>query len=246
MKICFLGTNGWYDTEAGSTVCVLIETKSEYLIFDAGNGLYKIDKYIKCDKPIYLLLSHYHLDHVIGLHTLSKFNFKQGIDVYGPPGLEMLFDKVINAPYSVPISCLNTQIRLHEINKTGMLPCGIEHRTLRHVSACYGYRVISNGKVVTYCTDTGACKNLSFLAEDANLLIAECSFKSGQKNSKWPHLNPEQAAKVAKVARCKKLVLIHFDASIYLNVIDKKNAGKVAQKIFKNTLAAKDGLEIDL
>lgn len=47
MKIIFLGTNGWYDTKTGNTICTLIETDNEYIILDAGNGIYKIDKYIK-------------------------------------------------------------------------------------------------------------------------------------------------------------------------------------------------------
>ena len=88
MKIIFLGTNGWYDTETGNTVCVLIETEREFIILDAGSGLYKIDEYIRTRKPIYLFLSHFHLDHIIGLYTLNKFNFSQGIDIYGPKGIK--------------------------------------------------------------------------------------------------------------------------------------------------------------
>ena len=38
MKIIFLGTIGWYDTETGNTVCTLIETKREFIILDAGSG----------------------------------------------------------------------------------------------------------------------------------------------------------------------------------------------------------------
>jgi len=86
MKILFLGTNGWYDTNTGSTICGLVETRNAYFIFDAGNGLHRIDRCIKRNKPIYLFLSHYHLDHVVGLHIMNKFNFAQGVDVFGPPG----------------------------------------------------------------------------------------------------------------------------------------------------------------
>ena len=82
MKIFFLGTNGWYDTETGNTLSILIETKHEYIILDAGGGFHKIGRYIKGSKPIYLFLSHMHLDHIIGLHTLVRFNFFQGIDLY--------------------------------------------------------------------------------------------------------------------------------------------------------------------
>ncbi len=76
MKITFLGTNGWYDTKTGNTNCVLVETNQYYLIFDAGGGIYKLDQYVKEDKPLYLFLGHLHLDHTSGFHILNKFKFK--------------------------------------------------------------------------------------------------------------------------------------------------------------------------
>ena len=88
IKVIFLGTNGWYDTKTGNTICTLIETEDYFIILDAGNGLHKIDQYITSTskKPIYLFLSHFHLDHIVGLHILSKFNFSQGIRTYGQMG----------------------------------------------------------------------------------------------------------------------------------------------------------------
>ncbi|MFC1957452.1 MBL fold metallo-hydrolase [Chloroflexota bacterium] len=86
MEIVFVGTNGWYSTESGNTSCVLIDSDKYYIIFDAGYGIYKLDGYITGDKPIYLFLSHFHLDHVFGFHIFNKFKFKQGIDIYGQKG----------------------------------------------------------------------------------------------------------------------------------------------------------------
>ena len=86
MKIHFLGTNSWYTNSTGNTACVLIDAKDRYIIFDAGNGLYKIDEYIKEDKPISLFISHFHIDHISGLQILLKFDFPQGIDIYVAKG----------------------------------------------------------------------------------------------------------------------------------------------------------------
>jgi len=246
MKIVFLGTNGWYDTKTGNTVCVLAETKNEYIIFDAGGGLYKIDKYIKKKKPVYLLLSHFHLDHVIGLHALNKFNFKQGLDVYGPPGLKAFFRKVMNKSYTMPISMLSTCVRLHELGKKVHLPSHIEYRELKHSVLCYGYRIHSEGKIIVYCTDTGLCKGLRYLARGSDLFITECSLRSGQDSRGWPHLTPEKAAKVALETDAKNLALVHFDASLYLTKKDRLAAMLVSRKIFKNTFAASDGQSIKI
>lgn len=85
MKITFLGTNGWYDTDCGNTICTLIETKTAYILLDAGNGIYKADKYIKKNLPVYLLLSHFHIDHMEGLHILAKFRFTS-LEIIGQTG----------------------------------------------------------------------------------------------------------------------------------------------------------------
>lgn len=246
MKIIFLGTNGWYDTKTGNTSCTLIETRKEYIILDAGGGLYKIDRYIKTKKPIRLFLSHFHLDHIIGLHTLNRFNFPQGIDVFGPPGLKECFHRVINEPYSLPVKKLRTRIRLNKLDKSKKIPINVNFKELKHSQLCYGYRFLLEGRVISYCTDTGLCKNLSSLARAADILIAECSLRSGQRNGLWPHLNPENAATVAKEARVKRLFLVHFDASLYLTIKDRKEAERTTRTIFKNTFAATDGLNLSL
>ena len=51
MKATFLGTNGWYDTTTGNTVCILIETEKYDMVLDAGNGIHKLDSYVSGRKP---------------------------------------------------------------------------------------------------------------------------------------------------------------------------------------------------
>lgn len=36
MKVNFLSTNGWFDTDCGNAICTLIETKTAYIILDAS------------------------------------------------------------------------------------------------------------------------------------------------------------------------------------------------------------------
>jgi len=38
MKIHFLGTNGWFDSETGGTPCTLIDSEEAYIVLDAGSG----------------------------------------------------------------------------------------------------------------------------------------------------------------------------------------------------------------
>jgi len=246
MKVSFLGTNGWFDTQTGNTICVLVETKESYTVFDAGNGFYKLSRYIKGSKPLRLFLSHYHLDHVIGLHVLNKFHYKQGLDVYGPPGLKLLFNRVINRPYTIPISDLPMKLRLHELSKNSALPEGLTYLPLRHSALCYGYRLCSGSKTIAYCTDTGICGNLYRLAANTDLFISECSLRPGQETRSWPHLNPESAAKAALKAGANKLALIHFDASLYPDLNARAKAVKASRQIFKNSFSCKDDMSLVL
>jgi ribonuclease BN (tRNA processing enzyme) len=240
MTIIFLGTNGWYDTQTGNTVCVLIETSKEYIILDAGHGFYKIDQYITTSKPIYLFLSHFHLDHICGFHILNKFQFPQGIDIFGPPGLETSLKRLIDKPFTSPLKDLKTKVRLHELGLERLLPLPVRYKKMKHASLCYGYRFQLENKMVAYCTDTGICNNLYELASKADLLIAECAHRSGQKNEQWPHLNPEEAAGLAKTAQVKKLALIHFDACLYPTFRHRLEAQRQARKIFKQSYALRD------
>jgi len=246
MKLHFLGTSGWFDTKLGNTLSVLLDTARAYIVFDAGGGFYKLDKYIKENKPVILLLSHFHLDHIIGLHALNKFNFIQGINVFGPKGVKKVFELIINTPYSMPLRRLKTKITVKEFSNNLKLPVVIESRKLLHSSTCYGYKVSAEGKSVVFCTDTGACRNLSLLAKGADILITESSLAPGKVDNNWPHLNPQQAARVAKDAKVKRLFLAHFDSGIYLTNKDRILAQSAARNVFKNTVAVHDDYSFEV
>ncbi len=249
MKVIFLGTNGWYDTETGSTICVLIETDDYFIILDAGNGFYKIDWYItSTDKRlIYLFLSHFHFDHIVGLHTLNKFDFGQGIRIYGQVGIKDILNAIINEPYTIPFAKLPFKVGVYELSE-GLhnVPFLTQCKFLLHSSKCLGYRFKLNGKTIAYIPDTGICENAIELSEDADLVIAECSFKMGQHNTKWQHLNPEDAIRIAKEANAKKLALVHFDANIYRSLDERTEMQREMKKVFKNFIVTFDNTEIEI
>lgn len=254
MKIVFLGTNGWYTTPTGNTPCVLIDSKDQYVVFDAGNGIYKLDKYITEDKPISLFITHFHLDHVSGVHIFSKFNFKQGIDVYIGEGRKKDFETLFNPPFTSGykpqpenINNLRTEVRLHELSEgEHATPFPISVAKLFHAYGNHGYRITLEGKTIVYTGDCGPTDSLRKLAKDADLLISECGQKKLLEDKKWGHLDPVLASIVAKDASVKKLVLTHFGSAQFLTLEDRKKAERKAQEISPNTTAAVDDLEITL
>lgn len=248
MKIYFLGTNGWFDTrETGSTVCTLLETKEAYIVFDVGFGIYKLDKYIKDDRPIYIFISHFHIDHVCGFHVMPKFKFKQKVTIIyqDDPGSRAAFKNLTSHPFCASLEQYRFSVEAIAVKSGGRTkPVEFECLPLHHADPCLGYRLYVEGKVITYCCDTAPCENDIRLAQGADILLHECSMSPGESSFEWGHSNPSEAAEVAKKAGVKKLILTHFAASSYTSLGKRKAGKRAAKKIFSNTVVAKDGLVI--
>lgn len=246
MQVTFLGTNGWYDTATGNTPCVLVETDDLYAVLDAGTGFQKLRTLVNTEKPVMLFISHLHLDHLIGLHTLPLFKFAQGIDIYAPAGMERLLRGFLRRPFTSDPERLPLRLRFHALDRKSRLPFKFEMLRLRHSVPCYGYRFALPGGSVAYCTDTGMCLNLKKLARQADLLITECAMAPGDKSPNLFHITPETAARVAAGSGAGKLALFHFDPGKYPSFAERDAAEASARRIFPDTIAARDGTTITL
>jgi len=247
MKVTFLGTNGWFDTPAGNTVSVLLRSENYDILFDAGNGIAKADRYITQDRPSFLFLSHMHIDHIAGLHTLCKFRFQKGLTVFTQQGTREQLETFVNEPYTVPFFILPFKNEVRELNPgTHQVPFTVTCLPLVHPAPCFGYRVELDGKVIAYCTDTGVCDNAITLARNADLLITECGLKPGETSPEWPHLNPQDAIGIAKKAHAKRLALVHFGAEVYKTVEERKAVQDEYERLCPGLIAATDGMQVEV
>lgn len=244
MELIFLGTNGWFDTRTGNTVCALIRTRKYDVVLDAGNGLAKLDRYCDGSRPVYLFLSHFHLDHIVGLHAILKFRLR-GLVICGPKGARHLLKTFVNSPFTMPLDLLPYPVKIIELPRGAReLPFKVECLPLVHADPVLGFRMRLDGKTLAYCTDTGWCPNALRLAKDADLLISECSNLPGEDNPAWPHFNPETAAKLAVATGARRLAMTHFSAEKYSSMRLRAKALRVARKVFPRAIAAKDGMRI--
>jgi ribonuclease BN (tRNA processing enzyme) len=247
MQINFLGTNGWYDSDMGHTLCVLVNSKQYNIILDAGSGLAKADAFLDQSKQTFIFLSHFHLDHIAGLHALPKFRFTQPLTFLIRDGLTEVLKSFVAKPFTCPLDQLPFKIKILELPKQQKsLPFTAKVMDLLHVDPTIGIRLTLDDKTVTFCPDTGYCPNSVELGKDADLLIAECAFRPGETSKVWPHLNPETAAKIAKESKAKKLILTHFDALRYLTMKDRKDARSAARIIFPATQISTDNCQIEI
>jgi len=103
---------------------------------------------------------------------------------------------------------------------------------------------LRKGRKIIYSGDTRPFITFEKFAYKADLIIYESTFDDSliEKAKVDGHSTPSQAAKEAKKAKAKKLLLTHISA----RYPDSNILVKQAQKIFKNTIVAKDFMEIEL
>ena len=243
MKITFLGTNGWYTTATGASTCVFVESSAAYFIFDAGMGFYRAGGLIKDERPVYIFLSHLHLDHIDGLQTINKLNLKQGIKIITGPGMKKELESFMRPPFMGALDKMPSKIEILEAED--FKEFGLETLPLTHAVPATAFRLNIDGKILVYALDTGWCDNLIKISKDADLLITESAFLPGVKPNN-NHVTPEEAAKAALIAGAKKLALIHFKADDYTDFTLRENALTAAREVFSNTVAPRDGDSLEV
>lgn len=241
MKVRFLGTNGWFDSETGNTICTLIEAAGRHVVLDAGNGIHKLGRFAP-GASVDLFLSHYHFDHIEGLHTIVKLPLKS-LRIFGMEGTEKALRAIIKKPYTVPLGEGPFPVDVYELPRDrAKAPYLEDFQLLTHSDPCMGYRFKLDGLTVAYCTDTGLCDNLIRLGRGADLLITECSELPGRHSDLWPHLNPEDAVTAGRMSGAKRLALTHFNAHLYDTLEAREKIGRPHDGL----IAAYDGLELEL
>lgn len=101
------------------------------------------------------------------------------------------------------------------------------------------------GLKVTYCTDSRPTEEIVKNAVDADLFICEGMYGEPDKKEKakeYKHMTFYEAAEMAKQARVPELWLTHYSPSLPR----PEEYIKEVQKIFKQTIIAKDGRSVVL
>ncbi len=102
-----------------------------------------------------------------------------------------------------------------------------------------------SGRLVVITGDTRPCAAVVDAAKGADLLIHEATFGEEEKDraKETGHSTAREAAQVALAANAKRLVLSHVSARYSISA---EELVKEAREVFKETVVAKDGMEIDI
>jgi ribonuclease Z len=98
------------------------------------------------------------------------------------------------------------------------------------------------GKAVTYCLDTRPCESAVRLAQNADWLIYEATYTTEYEEEarQYGHSTAAQAAKIAREANARNLLITHFSS----RYPDARPLLEEARRIFPNTTMAEDLMEI--
>jgi len=101
------------------------------------------------------------------------------------------------------------------------------------------------GRSVVFTGDTRPCASVVDAAKGADLLIHEATFGEEEKDraKETGHSTAREAAQVALAANANRLVLSHVSARYSISA---EELVKEAREVFKETVVAKDGMEIDI
>ena len=220
MRLTVVGCSGSYPGPDSPASCYLLEADHDgrtwRVLLDLGSGalgtLHDFADPLRLDA---IVLSHLHPDHyfdISGLFVMWKYHPdgpRRRIPVWGPSGVARQVARAYGLPAEPGMS---REFDFHEYDDQPVVvgPFTIRPTRVVHPVPAYGLRVEADGHTLAYSGDTGPCPALVDLAKDADLLLAEAAFQSGEDNPADLHLTGTDAGAAAAAAGVRRLVLTHI------------------------------------
>ena len=231
MKVTILGARGSvpvsgakYARYGGATACVLLETASDIMILDAGSGILNLPQHIwKKHKKIHLFLSHFHMDHLMGI-PMSPMMYDKDAEIifYAADGDAV--HEALKQMMKEPLWAIGTDAFLAKTDYRSVSkePCQIAENRITvktmstpHPGGSLAYRLEWEGKSVVYATDCEldeqVSREMEYFAQDAQLFILDAQYTQDEyENCKgYGHTYMERSALVIAGSDAKKGLLFH-------------------------------------
>ena len=261
-RLHVLGSGGWVPTPQRQTSCYLLETRRSLIFFDAGTGLSRLhdplfQRMLERHSRAVVLLSHWHQDHIEGLHYLPFFLGHMevvlaapGDIITGVPAAELLEryggDPFLPEPFSRWPGRFEKGFSVQEIKPGANKVLGEEiiATVQPHVGPTLGYRV----RDVCYVTDTCVRDETLALADGVSLLIHD-AYLDDEEAERRPELAQVHgvatgAARLAAAGGIKDLLLGHLNPAFDPQRLDRMLIKSC--EVFPRTLLGSDMMVIDV
>jgi ribonuclease BN (tRNA processing enzyme) len=227
------------------TASALVRDGDAALLLDAGTGVRRLaidPRPLEGVTRVHICLTHFHLDHVIGLFYAADLGVP--VEIWG--GGEVLeatptadlVARLLASPFAPP-SFIRSLPDVHELREGDQLVGPFHVRARKqplHTNPTLALRV---GDELACCTDTAYDEANAEFARGARVLLHE-AFVAADSTSDRGHTAAGEAARIAAAAGVERLVLIH------LNPLDADDDALLAfaRSNFAATEVGRDGLEL--
>lgn len=217
----------------GNTACAEVTAEDgTTIILDAGTGIRRLGTALTDPaRPLHILLSHLHLDHIQGLGFFAPlFRTDCEIHIWGPPSMTADLRTRLTAYLSPPlfpvrIRDLRSQVEFHDAGRVAWSigELRVQAASVLHPGPTLGYRVEDTaGRAIVYMPDHEPALGGSEaprwtsghgLAANADLLVHDAQYTDDEYRQRvgWGHSSIGQTVAFARRAGVRQLVLFHHD-----------------------------------
>jgi ribonuclease BN (tRNA processing enzyme) len=219
-----LGTNGFIPSFGRQTMSFLLVDGARALLLDAGSGVGRllepaVARALEPCARLEILLTHYHLDHVVGLSYLPGVWRGRAVRLWcpAPPLVDAPPEEALDRLFSPPLFPLRLrELPLGvEVEPFGSPELEIDGWSLRfrrqiHPGGSVAVRVDDR---LAYVTDTAVDDENAVFARGVDLLLHEAWLSDAQAVDvdlrTQGHTPAGGVARVARAAGCRRVMTIH-------------------------------------
>jgi len=221
----------------GNTSCVQVTLgDGTHVILDAGTGIRSLPPDLGADgRPIHILLSHLHLDHIQGLMFFEPlFHADRQVSIWGPSAPGRSLQSRIGRYLSAPLTPLDVRelpcqldFRNCPVTQWSIGSARIRAEAVTHRGPTLGFRIEDESTSLCYLPDhepalVGDLAGLErewisgySLAHEVDMLLHDCQYTDAEypAHMGWGHSALSHTLQFAHRAGARQTLLFHHDPS---------------------------------
>lgn len=261
-QVVILGTRGSVPVDGaafsrygGATTCVLARLGGQYVVLDAGTGLMRLPPEAAAARELPVLLTHFHLDHLLGLplcpYLFSNADGRMTVYAGEHEGVDAAYAlNVLFAPPLWPVS-VTGRLTFRTLEPDFSIgPVRVETMAGVHPNGISLLRLSAGGKRVVFATDftltDALAPSVAEFARGCDLLLCDGQYSDAEfaERASFGHNSWRIAAELASRCGAKQFRVLHHDPFHDDAVLDR--ADVEIRRVCPTGGAARQGEEITL